>query len=124
MIRTLIHPVFLIACFLGLVNQVIEALGHSIPVVHSYLDDLCIIPITLTIGLASYRVVWPDYRLTKWHIWSVVATFALYFEIYLPSISATYTADFADVIMYALGAFTFDRTVNQNKKSNRIEATV
>ena len=115
MIKTLLHPVFLLACMLGAANQMVEVFGFFIPVINSYLDDLCILPITLTLGLAFYRIFWPNYQLTKWHIWSVVAAFALYFEVYLPTTSVVYTADIIDTIMYGLGAVVFDRTINQAK---------
>ncbi len=123
MIGTLLHPVFLIACFLGIANQAVEGLGYSIPVVHSYLDDLCIIPITLTLGLASYRIIWPAYQLTKWHIWSVVVAFALYFELYLPATSVIYTSDVWDILMYGIGAVLFDGTINGAKDLSGAEVS-
>lgn len=116
----LLHPVFLLATALGIGNQIIESFGFHIPVVHAYMDDMCIIPITLTLGLASYRIIDEKYRLTQWHIWSVVAAFAIYFELYLPSTSPAYTADILDVLMYSLGGAIFSRTVNRTGTSREL----
>ena len=116
----LLHPVFLLATALGIGNQVIESFGFHIPVVHAYLDDLCITPITLTLGLVSYRVLDGNYRLTQWHIWSVVIAFAIYFDLYLPSMSTAYTADILDVLMYSLGGAIFSRTVNRTGTSREL----
>jgi hypothetical protein len=111
--RTLTNPVFLTCLLLASINQTLEkGLGVSIPVVHGYLDDLLCFPIGLTLGLAAYRIVWPNYRLTLWHIWPVVFIYSVYFEWYLPQTSTNYTSDLLDVLMYVLGALIFQRFIN------------
>lgn len=108
------NPFFYGSVILAILSRLLEEMGIYLPIVHSYLDDLLCFPIVLSLGLIGYRIFRPDYILTKWHIWSVVVVYSIYFEAYLPTTSATYTADFVDVIMYGLGALVFDRTVNKS----------
>lgn len=110
--KTLTHPLFLISVVLALVNRLFEMSGVYLPLIHSYLDDLLCFPIVLTVGLAAYRFFWPYYRLTGWHIWSVVVVYSIYFEAYLPTISSVYTRDVVDILMYVVGALFFDRWIN------------
>ena len=113
--RTLMHPLFLLAIFLAGANQFAErVVDISVPVVHCYLDDLLCFPIVLTLGLAAYRAVIPEYRLTGWHIWPLVLTYSVYFEWYLPSRSGIYTSDILDVVMYACGAVLFQLFINSS----------
>ena len=115
MMKTLSNPVFLVCLFLASSNQVLEKmLGIFVPYVHSYLDDLVCFPIVLTLGLATYRLVQPNYKLTAWHIWPVVVIYSVYFEWYLPQTSAAYTSDIVDVLMYVLGALIFQRYINRS----------
>jgi hypothetical protein len=113
--RTLLNPLFLICLVLASLNQVLEKVFQVfIPFVHSYLDDLLCFPIVLTLGLAAYRIVWLNYKLTALHIWPVVLIYAIYFEWYLPQISTVYTADAVDVVMYVLGALIFQLFINRS----------
>ena len=109
------HPLFLLAIFLAGANQFAErVLDISVPVVHCYMDDLLCFPIVLTLGLAAYRSIIPDYRLTGWHIWPLVLTYSVYFEWYLPSRSGNYTSDILDVVMYTFGAVLFQLCINSS----------
>lgn len=110
--NTLKNRWFLLAVALVLINRMMLEFGLIIPLVQSYLDDLLCFPILLTIGLAMYRVVWPNYRLTPWHIWPTVALFSIYFEWYLPTVNAGFTSDLLDVFMYAFGALAFEILIN------------
>ena len=111
--RTLLNPVFLLAVLLASINQILEkGFGIFLPVLHSYLDDLLCFPIVLTLGLAVYRFFWPNYRLTLWHMLPVLLVYSVYFEIYLPSVSANATADIKDVVMYTIGLTVFGYFIN------------
>jgi hypothetical protein len=109
----LFHPVFIAAVLLAAVNQLLEHAGIYLPLVHSYLDDLLCFPIVLGTGLASYRVAYPTYCLTKWHIWPLFAVVVFVFEIYLPQTSSAYTADPLDVLFYLGGIYLFQKTINR-----------
>ncbi len=111
--KTLSNPVFLLAVVLATVNQILEkGFGIFIPLIHSYLDDLLCLPIVLTLGLAAYRFFWPNYRLTTWHMLPVLLVYSVYFEIYLPSVTANATADIVDVVMYTIGLTVFGYFIN------------
>lgn len=108
----LLHPVYMAAVVLATLNQAVEHFGVYLPFIHSYLDDLLCFPIVLGTGLASYRLAFPNYRLTSWHIWPLFIVFVLVFEVYLPQTSTLYTADAWDVLFYLLGIFVFIKTIN------------
>jgi len=115
--KTLSNPVFLACLMLAIVNQVIEkGFGVFIPVIHSYLDDVLCMPIVLTCGLAFYRLMEPDYKLCIWHMLPVLLVYSIYFEWYLPQVSAKSTADIFDVFMYLVGLTIFHYFINNKKK--------
>jgi len=114
--KTLLHPVFIIAVLLAAVNQLLERNGVFIPFVHSYLDDVLVFPIVLTVGLSFYRIIWKNYTLTPWHIWPLLAVYVFVFEIWMPTTSSLYTADIFDVVAYVLGIFVFMKYINQPKE--------
>jgi hypothetical protein len=114
----LFHPVYIAAVVLASINQSLEYFGVYLPFIHSYLDDFLCFPIVLGTGLASYRIVFPNYRLTKWHIWPLFVVFVFVFEVYMPQISSLYIADVFDVLFYALGIFLFLKTINLPPKTN------
>lgn len=113
--RTLSNSIFLLAVLLATINQTLEkGFGIFLPVIHSYLDDLLCLPIVLTLGLAAYRFFWPNYRLTPWHMLPVLLVYSVYFEVYLPSVSANATADIVDVVMYTIGLTVFGYFINDS----------
>jgi hypothetical protein len=112
---TLLHPLFILAVLLAATNQWLEkSLGLYIPFVHSYLDDILCFPIVLTTGLSVYRLVWPTYRLTPWHIWPLFTVMVIVFEVYLPTTSNLYTRDYWDVLAYLMGIILFQQTINKS----------
>lgn len=118
--KTLFHPIFLVSVFLALINQFLERQGIVLPFVHSYLDDFLCFPIVLTVGLAAYRIIIPNYTLTAWHIWPLFIVYALIFEWYLPQTSAIYTADFFDLVAYFVGILIFKKWINQRPQSLQV----
>lgn len=109
---------FLMAVALAVINRIMLETGLIIPLVQSYLDDLLCFPILLSIGLLMYRIFWPNYRLTPWHIWPTVLLFSVYFEWYFPTVNSAFTADVLDVMMYGFGALAFDRLINRSVEHN------
>ncbi len=108
----LLHPVFITAVVLAATNQFLEHVGIYLAFVHSFLDDLLCFPIILGTGLASYRIAYPTYRLTNWHIWPLFVVVVFLFELYLPQTSSAYTADPLDVLFYLGGIYLFQKTIN------------
>ncbi|WP_299706216.1 magnesium citrate secondary transporter [uncultured Pontibacter sp.] len=113
--RTLRHPVFLVSVVLFLVNQALEQTGVFFPLLFSYLDDLLAMPIVLTIILAAERIYFrkDDFVLPLAWISGAVAAFSVFFELILPPFSQKHTADWLDVVAYAVGAVLFHFTVNR-----------
>lgn len=108
----------MMAVMLAVSNQILEHNGVFLPYIHAYLDDLLCFPITLTLGLAAYRWLWPHYQLNKWHIWPLFLFYAFYFEGYLPTKSTLYTRDWADVLAYFIGILIFLKWINPQPKIN------
>lgn len=110
------HPVFLISCLLFLLHQLVQkGLGVHIPFIHSYLDDLVVMPIILTLILVERR---------RFHSWGkeftfsavdtigLVFGFSLIFELLFPYISGKFTFDWWDFLAYSLGGIIFFKTLN------------
>ncbi len=116
---TILHPVFLLAVTLAAANQLLEkSFDIFLPFIHSYLDDMLCFPIVLTVGLSAYRIMWPKYRLTPWHIWPLFLVMVVVFEVYLPTTSKLYTGDFWDVLAYLIGIGIFQVSINKTPTSS------
>ncbi len=84
--------------------------------IHSYLDDLVVIPIVLGGILVIFRnLVFKStvYTFPKARIWIVVAIFAAYFELIIPRFNTGFTADIFDVLCYAIGGLYFQFLINK-----------
>ena len=95
---------------LFLINQGLVLFEVPRPeVISSYLDDLLVMPIILTICLFGTRYVHSDHnlRLSIVSALSVAVLYSFYFEAYLPERSSRYTADWFDVALYFVGALLF-----------------
>lgn len=113
--KTLLHPLFIAASLLFLLNQLLERNGVHLPFIHAYLDDVLCMPVVLTIALAIQREFTfrnPGYTFTWWHIGFSVLWFSFVCEIIFPRYIAAYTADPLDVIAYMAGAIVFGVYVN------------
>jgi hypothetical protein len=119
--KTISQPLFLVFSALFIANQLIERMGIVIPIVHSYLDDLLCLPLTLTIALFIQQKITgsPTYLLSKNKIIFVWLFYSLYFEAWLPKVYSRYTADFLDVLVYGAGAFIFYIYLNKPLVKNK-----
>lgn len=85
-------------------HQVAIALGICVPLLDSYLDPLCTVPVVLGLPSMLARRIWPRLVLS----WGSVAFFtlavSLAFEWWIPSFDARFTRDPWDALAYALGA--------------------
>jgi hypothetical protein len=114
--KLLRHPLFILAVLLFLTNQWLEYSGIYIPLLFSYLDDLLVMPIVLTLTLLFQRSVTyrnQAYVFSPWHVVVAIVYFALVFEVVLPRYSERYTADPFDVLAYTAGGFLFYTFINQ-----------
>ena|SRR5690606_8082999 len=77
--------------------------------VFSYLNDFLVIPIVLTVCLHGVWLIKKDrdIRLNIFTIFSMVVFYSIYFELYLPSVSDSYTGDAIDIICYFAGGIIF-----------------
>jgi hypothetical protein len=116
--RALQHPLFIISVLLFLLNQILERAGVFLPYIHSYLDDLLCMPVTLTIALFLQQKFTrsPAYIFSKNHVVVVVIFYAIFFEVWLPKQSAHYTSDPLDAIAYAAGGLVFYFFINNSFK--------
>lgn len=81
----------------------------SVPLLSSYLDDVCIIPLVAGAALRLQQYLTGAYHFTYktkvifmlWCYWCVV------FEWLVPKLNSAYTADMADVAAYGAGACLF-----------------
>jgi hypothetical protein len=106
---TLKHPLFLISALLFLSNQILERVGVFIPFIHSYLDDLLCMPVTLSIALFMQQKLAGDssFTFSKIRVVAVVMFYAIFFELWLPLNSSAYTSDIMDVAAYGVGGMVF-----------------
>lgn len=116
-------PVFLICCAFFVAHQFLQKVLHlTIPVVDPYLDSFLAMPILLTLLVAERRVLFRrggSYRLTILDI--IIATLFITFvaELIFPALSSRFTADWKDVVAYALGSFLFYFTINKYGRADK-----
>jgi len=91
------------------VNQFLERLGIGVPFLYSYLDDLIVIPLVLSVYHLWQMQVRKDpaYRLPLAVPALAFTGFSFHFEWLLPRYSARYTSDVWDIAMYATGALLY-----------------
>ena len=117
--KTLKHPLFIISIILFGLNQLAEQAELFIWPLHTHLDDLLCLPISLSIILAAERLYFSDQKLTlpKRHLILAVVLFSLIFEGVLPLFSERYTMDAWDIVAYTLGAWIFHKTINSARQA-------
>ncbi|GHA64400.1 hypothetical protein [Pontibacter akesuensis] len=113
--RTLCQPLFLLCFILALANQLLELAGVYIWPLHTHLDDLLVLPLTLTIALAAERLYFdtPYFTLPLGYTLLALLLFCVVFEGVLPLLHTMYTADYWDILAYAAGALFFHTSINK-----------
>jgi hypothetical protein len=119
------HPLFIIASLAFWANQYLEkSLGIYVPLYHAYGDDLMAMPVVFGICLQLMRWVHPlksELIFSKKQLLIGLTYFSVGFEVVLPRLAASYTADPFDVLCYAIGTWVFYTFMNkpalQAKKS-------
>jgi hypothetical protein len=82
------------------------AISH--PLTDAYLDDLLCMPVCLFPVLSGFRfLLGKAYRFPLSYLIGVWLFFSIYFEFLLPQYNSQFTADWTDVICYALSTGLF-----------------
>ncbi|WP_295772262.1 hypothetical protein [uncultured Mucilaginibacter sp.] len=83
--------------------------------VRYYLNDLLIVPLTALITRSVMRLIFgaKTLILTIGQVLYIVVFYSVIFELVLPFYIQRYTADYADVMMYALGGIFYLLFINR-----------
>lgn len=114
--KTLFNPWFIAACLGWAIVFTLRRLGLPLPLFNGYINDLFAIPVIATLGLWFQRefiIKNSYYVLSPLHVIFIVIYVALIFEGLLPHLSKTYTADWVDVLLYAVGGLFFYWVMNK-----------
>ena len=115
--RTLLNPWFIAGCLLWLVVHYCRRSGHFLPpVINNYIDDAFAVPVLATLALCFMRLLVIRnnyYVLSPWKTGFIVLYLAVVFEVFLPSLSKTYTSDPIDAMLYAAGGVFFYLVMNK-----------
>ncbi|RYD71058.1 MAG: magnesium citrate secondary transporter [Sphingobacteriales bacterium] len=121
--KILLKPLFLAFLLLFLLDQTLEKNGIFLPFIHSYLDDICFVPVLLSLASAIMSIVLFgknaskfSYRLSLFQIISAVIYAAALFEIILPKYALKYTSDPWDLLAYAVGTVIFILFINPKQQ--------
>ena len=115
--KTLSKPIAIVILAVGLLLYLANIFELNLPDwIRFYAADLLCMPLVLIVILALLRFLYKNdnFKIPLSAIISLTAYYALFFEWLLPKISQRYTADWLDVLMYAIGAIAF--YVPQKKK--------
>jgi len=103
-------PFFFIHCLLYGITKYLKVSGVELPVFFkNYFTDLLLMPIILTLCLVGVRLIkrLPHFKLNLVMIFGMTTFYALFFEVYAPTISLNQTGDWLDVVMYFIGGVVF-----------------
>ena len=113
--KLLLHPLFLLAIGLYLLNRfLLSVVGLSqfqIP----YLNDILCLPVVLTLALWLQQKLFPGsyrQRFLAAQVLFTVFYIAVFFEGILPTFSSRYTRDYWDILAYAAGGLYYYFLVN------------
>jgi hypothetical protein len=108
--KTLLNPWFIAGCLIWVIIMVTRKLHHPVPIFNGYIDDVFAVPIIANIALCFQRVFIVRsnyYILSAGKVAFIVIYLALVFEVFLPMLSKTYTGDWIDAGLYAVGGLFF-----------------
>ncbi len=114
--KTLFNPWFIAACLGWTIGFALRRSGYPLPLINGYINDLFAIPVIANLGLwfqRSFIIKSSYYVLSPSQVIFIVIYVALIFEGLLPRVSKTYTADWTDVLLYAVGGLFFYLVMNK-----------
>lgn len=101
----------------GLTVYVAEKADLPLPsLIRFYLNDLIIVPLTALVARTLIRLFFGNkaFILTFQEVLFIVLFYNIVFECILPLYLQRYTADYIDVMMYALGGALYLRHLNRS----------
>jgi hypothetical protein len=107
---------FYIAILLWMIHSILLAAKIHVSFFDNYLDDLTLLPIILGIALIIQRKKISknnEYKFNRVLILFAWLYFCIMFELVIPHLSKSFTADWLDCIAYGLGAYYFDKLINK-----------
>lgn len=108
--KTLLNPIVIFLFGLGLFLYVAKQMKLNLPNwIHFYAADFICMPLVLSVILIALRYFYKNeaFQIPLFAIVSLTVYYALFFEWILPKVSERYTADWIDVLLYALGSSVF-----------------
>ena len=108
--KTLTNPIAVSILAFGLLLYLAKLFQLKLPIwINYYAADLLCMPLVLIVILALLRYFYSNqhFIIPLSAIVSLTIYYAVFFELLLPNISQRYTADWVDVLMYAIGAIVF-----------------
>jgi hypothetical protein len=114
--KTLFNGWFIACCLTWFIVITARKLDHPLPAINGYITDAAAIPVIANLGLCFQRVFIIKnnyYVLAPRHIIFIVVYVSLIFEGILPLFSKTYTADWIDILLYAIGGLFFYKMMNR-----------
>jgi hypothetical protein len=110
-------PPFIICLVLFIVHQIItKGMNIQLGWIDNYLDSFLAMPVILTLWLAERRWLFKQgssYLLPLLHVVMATLYISLVSEMVFPLLSRRFTADWRDVVCYAVGSILFYFTVNR-----------
>src|SRR3978361_62509 len=103
--KTLLNRWFILGCAIWIVVLAMRKAGHPIPYINGYIDDAFAIPVIANLGLWFQRgfIIKNNYYvLAPWHVIFITIYVSALFEGILPIYIKAYTADWVDVLLYAI----------------------
>lgn len=87
---------------------IMKKAGIYFPIINDYFSDLICIPLSLLfISWFSERLTGKEMDIGHFHILIAIFYFSFVFELWMPSVSKNYTADFIDVVCYFSGGILY-----------------
>lgn len=120
--RTLLNPWFVTGCVIWVFVYSFRRLAHPVPWINGYVDDFFAVPVIANLSLWFMRgaVIRSNYYvLSAWKVTFIVIYVSLVFEVLLPAFSKTYTGDWVDALLYAIGGVFFFFVMNKPALSRK-----
>jgi hypothetical protein len=105
---------FIVSALLFSASQMLQFFDVAPQFVSSYVDDLVVMPIILTLALILLRIASKEmeFELPLTYLLAAFILFAVAFEWWIPPRNPHFTSDWLDVVCYAFGtlAYAISRT--------------
>lgn len=108
--KLLLHPFFLLALGLYLLNRFLLSLLGLSQFQVPYLNDILCLPVVLTLALWLQQKLFPGscrHRLLAGQVIFTVLYIVVFFEGILPTLSSRYTRDYWDILAYTVGGLFY-----------------